>query len=243
MDAVFITARMKSTRLSKKALVDLNGHPLMAYQVRRMQKASDASIVVCTSTNPQDDPLEAFAESMGCRCFRGSEEDVLDRYLKCAERFEIDRAYITYADEPFVDLDLLRTTFGQLNPKEKIWVRNDGYPDGVFGYGFTRAALSLINAMKSTEENEVWGEMVSRMPITVIRNTPSYTTDKMVFRLTVDYPEDLEAMQRLMAELGDRYRTIDTPTLLKVYRDLDLYAINGFRSADYHQRIQEQSVV
>lgn len=242
MDGIFITARLKSTRLPMKALVDVGGRPLLACQVERLRAACDIPVVICTSTHPQDDPLEDFAEEMGCLCFRGSEEDVLDRYLQCAEHHEVDRLYITYADEPFTDTDLLLKTIAQLKPAEKIWVRNDAYPDGVFGYGFTRAALTLINAMKSAEVNEVWGEMVSRLPITIIRNTPTYATDKFAYRLTVDYPEDLLAMRRLMGDLGDSYRTIAIPDLLRRYQELGLYEVNGFRSADYQQRLREQAV-
>ena len=77
MDGILITARLKSTRLPGKALIDLNGRPLLAYQLERIRSSTDVPIVVCTSTNRQDDLLEKFAEEMGCLCFRGSEEDVL----------------------------------------------------------------------------------------------------------------------------------------------------------------------
>jgi spore coat polysaccharide biosynthesis protein SpsF (cytidylyltransferase family) len=241
MDGIFITARLKSTRLPGKALIDVNGQPLLAYQIERLRTATDIPIIVCTSTNAQDDPLEAFAADMGCVCFRGNEEDVLDRYLSCAERHDIDRLYIVYADEPFTDTELLTTSFGQMDPLDKIWIRNDAYPDGVFGYGFTRSAMELVNAMKTSEENEVWGEMVSRLPITIVRNTPPYLTSKYSCRLTVDYPEDLEAMKRLMVELGESYRIIGIPALMRVYQSLCLSDINGFRSADYQQRLRDQA--
>jgi|GEM_PF-6254798 spore coat polysaccharide biosynthesis protein SpsF len=240
MDGIFITARMKSTRLPKKALIDVNGQSLLAYQVERLRSVTDIPIIICTSDNAQDDPLEDFSAMIGCAIFRGSEEDVLDRYLQCSAMHEIDRMYITYADEPFTDIDLLMATFDMLDSREKIWVRNDNYPDGVFGYGFTRLALELVNTMKTSEENEVWGDMVSKLPITIIRNSPPYITDKFAYRLTVDYPEDLVAMKRLMDELGERYKTIDVPDLLQIYQDLGLYEINGFRAADYQQRLREQ---
>lgn len=242
MDGIFITARLKSTRLPMKALVDVGGRPLLAYQVERLRAACDIPVVICTSVHPQDDPLEDFAGAMGCLCFRGSEEDVLDRYLQCANQYGVDRLYITYADEPFTDTGLLRKTIAQLDPAEKIWVRNDAYPDGVFGYGFTRAALTLVNNMKSAEVNEVWGEMVSRLPITIIRNTPDYAANKFAHRLTVDYPEDLAAMRQLMRVLSDDYRTISIPDLLQRYEQLRLYEVNGFRSTDYQQRLREQAV-
>ena len=242
MDAVFITARLKSTRLPRKVLEKIKGKPLLSYQIDRLRHNSVQDIIICTSINSQDDPLEDLASELGVRCYRGSEEDVLDRYLSCADQFSVERAYIIYADEPFIDIHLLQQSLIQLNSSEPTWVRNDKYPDGVFGYGFTRKALDIINATKSSEENEVWGEMVSRMPIKIISNEPPYSTDKYSYRLTVDYPEDLQAMKKLMLHLGDDHCFISIPDLLKVYEDLELFNINGFRSENYHQRLRDQAV-
>jgi spore coat polysaccharide biosynthesis protein SpsF (cytidylyltransferase family) len=85
--------------------------------------------------------------------------------------------------------------------------------------------------------------MVSRLPITIIRNEPAYATDKFAYRLTVDYPEDLEAMKQLMAALGERFRDIGISELLRRYQDLGLYGVNGFRAADYHERIRQQGAL
>jgi len=243
MDAIFVTARLKSTRLPKKVLLDIKGRPLISYQIDRLRQNCDAKVIICTSTNSQDDPLENFATENGVSCYRGSEEDVLSRYLCCAQEFSVDRAYILYADEPFPDIALIKVTFDQLNKDEKVWVRNDHYPDGVFGYGLTYSALKLINLMKSSKDNEVWGDMVSRMPINIIVNSPPYTSEKYAFRLTVDYPEDLTVMERLIEVLGDRHRSVTIPELLNLYQNLSLYSVNGHRAADYLQRLNDQAVI
>ena len=242
MDGILITARLKSTRLPGKALIDVNGSPLHSYLVNRIRKNTEKPIYICTSTNSQDNPLEDFANEMDCECFRGSEEDVLERYLSCSDKYGLDRIYIVYADEPFIDVELLRKTFDQMDPKEKIWVRNDEYIDGVYGYGFTHSALNLVNADKASNENEVWGEMVSKMPITIIRNKPDYTVDKNNIRLTVDYPEDLVAIKKLLSNIGESYKDIDIVKLCNLYEKMNLFDINGFRSTEYRQRIKEQAV-
>ena len=242
MEAIFNTARLKSTRLPGKALIEINKKPLIEYMIDRLQYNVEHPIYICTSTNPQDDPLENFAKKQGLECFRGSEEDVLQRYLDCAEHFSIDSIYITYADEPFVDIDLLKKSFEQMQTKEKIWVRNDDYLDGTFGYGFTFEGLKLVNNLKTTDENEVWGEMVSRMPLTLIKNQSPYSFPKKNLRLAVDYPEDLEVFKMLIKDLGDSNTQVSVPEIARIYQKHDLFQINGFRSSDYNKRIEEQSV-
>ena len=240
--AIFITARLKSTRLPGKALIKVNKKPLIGYMIDRLNLNSDNPIYICTSTNVQDDPLEDLAKELSVECYRGSEEDVLQRYLDCAQHFSIDSMYITYADEPFVDIDLLKKSFEQMQTKEKIWIRNDDYLDGTFGYGFTFEGLQLVNNLKTTDENEVWGEMVSRMPLTTIKNESPYKFSKQNIRLTVDYPEDLEVFKILIKYLEGRSSDVSVPEIVRIYQENDLFRINGFRSSDYNKRIEEQSV-
>ena len=242
MEAIFITARMKSTRLPEKALIDVYDKPLLSYLVKRLQSNSGYPIYICTSENIQDDPLEDFAKREGIGCFRGSEEDVLQRYFKCAEHFSINSVYITYADEPFVDINLLKKTFMQMKSKEKIWVRNDDYLDGTFGYGFTFGALKIINELKTTNENEVWGDMVSKMPLDIVKNHSPYSFPKDKVRLTVDYPEDLKVFKLLIKDLGRSFMQASLEEIIDIYSKNKLFEINGFKSKEYNKRIKEQSV-
>jgi spore coat polysaccharide biosynthesis protein SpsF len=242
MDGILITARLKSTRLPGKALIDVNGKPLLSYLVNRIRKNIKIPIYICTSINPKDDPLQDFSDEMGCECYRGSEEDVLERYLSCCNKYGLERIYIVYADEPFIDIELLRKTFSQMDPKKKVWVRNDEYIDGVFGYGFTHRALNLVNKTKTSNENEVWGGMVSNMPITIISNKPPYAVNKNKIRLTVDYPEDLVAIKKILNSIAVSYENIDISTLCEVYEKLKLSDVNGFRSTGYQKRLKEQAV-
>jgi len=242
MDGILITARLKSTRLPGKALIDVNGKPLLSYLVNRIRSSVEIPVYICTSTNFQDDPLEKFAVKIGCKCFRGSEEDVLNRYFSCADKYGLDRMYIVYADEPFIDIELLKKTLSQMDKNKKEWVCNDQYIDGVFGYGFTKLALEFINKTKDNNKNEVWGEMVSQMDLNILRNIPSYTADKRNVRLTVDYPEDCIVIKKLLNHIGELYKEISVEEFIDVYQKMNLFDINGFRSIEYQQRIKEQAV-
>lgn len=240
MRFIFVTARLKSTRLPGKALLDIDGQPLLAYQIRRLRASTSYPIVLCTSTHVQDDPLESFAKKVGLPCFRGSEEDVLDRYLQCAKAFGAAQMYITYADEPLLDIELIDATFKQLDRDSPVWVNNSDYPDGCFGYGLNKKAIAVINKKKLSTENEVWGPMVAALPIQIVKNALPVHWDKASYRLTVDYPEDLDAFTRLGRDLGDRIYTVGLDDIFAAYDRLGLLSVNGFRNAEYQARLAMQ---
>lgn len=84
--AAIIQARVRSSRLLGKVLIDIAGRPMLAHVVERAQKISGVhEVLVATSYYPDDDPVEALATSLGMACVRGSERDVLARYHLAAE--------------------------------------------------------------------------------------------------------------------------------------------------------------
>ena len=73
-----ITARLKSKRLPKKVLLEVLGKPLIVHMINRIKYAKNIDkIIICTSTNVQDDPLEEITKQENIYCYRGSEDDVL----------------------------------------------------------------------------------------------------------------------------------------------------------------------
>jgi spore coat polysaccharide biosynthesis protein SpsF len=99
-----LTARLKSARLPRKVLLALAGRPATAHLLDRVKRARRIeTIVVCTSTNAQDDPLEALAAQEGVHCYRGSEGDVLLRLYEAAAAHGLDYVANITADCPLVD--------------------------------------------------------------------------------------------------------------------------------------------
>ncbi len=105
---VIVQARMRSRRLPGKVLRPLNGKPLLQYVLERVSRCARVdSIVVCTSTEPDDDPIEAFCLARRISCFRGDHDNVAKRFLEALARFGFDPFVRVCGDSPLIDPGLI----------------------------------------------------------------------------------------------------------------------------------------
>jgi spore coat polysaccharide biosynthesis protein SpsF len=106
-----IQARMGSTRAPGKVLRELAGRPVLGWVVRAALAAQDSGavdcVVVVTTTGAIDDPVVALADRLGVASVRGSEDDVLSRFLLAIDTFGCDAVVRLTADCPLLDPDLI----------------------------------------------------------------------------------------------------------------------------------------
>lgn len=99
-----IEARMTSSRLPGKILLDLAGKPALQHIVERLRRSRYIdSVVVATTDRSTDDPVEVLCRRLGCACFRGSEDDVLARVLGAAQSENADLIVEITGDCPAID--------------------------------------------------------------------------------------------------------------------------------------------
>ena len=115
MVGIIIQSRMGSARLPGKSLRKIQGEPLLHYCVARAKLSKYADeLVVATTIKQEDDSIEEWCLANGVECFRGSEEDVLDRYYQAASKYGFQTVVRLTADNPFIDpklIDLLIISF------------------------------------------------------------------------------------------------------------------------------------
>jgi len=103
---IILQARVGSTRLPGKVLKPLAGKPMIQWIIERLRVCRYPDLLVlATSTSAQEEPLVELAKRLGVSVFRGSEEDVLDRYYQCSRAHQIDDIIRATGDNPFVDPD------------------------------------------------------------------------------------------------------------------------------------------
>ena len=103
-----VQARLGSTRLPGKVLLDLAGQPMLARVFHRVRRAGLLDeVVIATTTEPGDDPLAALCAARGWPCFRGSQDDVLDRYYRAAIEHRADLVVRVCSDCPLIEPEII----------------------------------------------------------------------------------------------------------------------------------------
>jgi len=130
-----IICRYNSNRLPGKILRKIKGKPILQYIFERLNYVVLAeNIVIATSTESTDDPIEQFCIDNGYQCFRGSLNNVAERFLKCTEKFEFDFATRINGDNLFIDISTLKgmIEIASSNKYDFISnVKNRTYPKGM----------------------------------------------------------------------------------------------------------------
>ena len=113
-----IQARMTSTRLPGKILLDLGGKPVLQNIVERIQRAKLIdTVVVATSVNKEDDVVEKFLRTNNINVYRGSLNNVLERFYKCAKLYKAETVLRFTADNALIAPDLIDEAITLYNQK------------------------------------------------------------------------------------------------------------------------------
>lgn len=203
--AIFITARLKSTRLPRKVLRPIRGRPMLSHMIERLRLAQRPDrIVLCTSPMAQDDPLEALAEAEGIDVFRGDPEDVLLRLTEAAQRFDVDLVASCTADCPFVDPVQMDRLIDFHLENGHDYCNIEGLPFGTFCYTLSRPAMEKACAIKDMTDTEVWGGYFTQTGLfscgTLRITDPAICRPEL--RLTVDEIDDFRLIERIFDEMG-----------------------------------------
>lgn len=117
-DGIIIQARTGSTRLHNKILLPFYGEQrIIDILIGNIKQAcAGKTIVLATTDRPQDDILEEVAREAGICCYRGDENNVLDRFIQAAAEFNLDRFIRVCSDNPFCVRTLSRLSSGNMMP-------------------------------------------------------------------------------------------------------------------------------
>lgn len=204
-----ITARLKSTRLPKKIILEINGRQIIRWMIDRLKMCNAIDeIIICTSTNPKDDLLERISLEEGVNCFRGSEDDVILRLYDATKEFNLDYALNVTADCPLVSIEHIEKTVKEYKRSGADFIQAPDLPHGFYCWGLKVGALRKVCEIKNDTNTEVWGKYFTETGLFHVINlaTPKKYIRKD-FRLTLDYEEDYKFFKKLFSHFGtDTYK-------------------------------------
>lgn len=199
-----IQARMTSTRLPGKVLMEVMGRPLLSYQIERLRFSKRIDkIIIATTTNKEDNPIAELARKEGLRVYRGSEEDVLDRYYQTAKSFGVRHVMRLSSDCPLLEPAVCEKVIANYFETNADYVRT-GHS---FAEGLDCELLSFVALKHSWKEAHLMSE---REHVTLyIRNHPEKfrsfvlenDTDDSRYRITVDRENDFLVVKALLENL------------------------------------------
>jgi spore coat polysaccharide biosynthesis protein SpsF len=228
MMVAVLQARMSSTRLPNKVLMPILGKPMLAFQIERLSRCRKIDfIVIATSIEASDDAIEDFCEALNITCFRGSLDNVLDRYYQVALKFKAEHVLRTTGDCPLVEPSLIDDLIS-----EHLAQKNDYTAINMpvsWPHGLDVEAIKFESLKRAWQEAYLPEDKEHVTPY--LRNHPEQFTignilcekDYSHHRWTVDYAEDFFLVRTIFEKLypeNSRFGMAEILDLLNIKPDL-----------------------
>lgn len=240
-----ITGRLKSTRLPRKLLLELEGKPILSHMIDRLKLAKNVDeIIICTSNNEQDRELSALAKDNNISCYFGDPDDVLVRLLGAADHFNLDYVLNITADCPFVDPVYADKIIEKFIETDSDLIRQFELPHGVFSYGIKIEALRKVVDIKDSSETEVWGRYFTDTGLFKVLDldVTNIYHRRPGLRMTLDYPEDFDFFKAIFNALYEKDKVFSLTQILKFLDDHpEITEINKDCGLRFNKRFVSQS--
>ena len=248
MIGVFITARLGSTRLSEKHLIEVNGKPFIKWLIERFLtkfcekiKKKELKIFVTTSINPENQKFESILDKNQVEIFYGSEENIPLRHLDCAEKNNINHIISIDGD------DILCSTEATSLVVEKLLngynlVQTSGLPIGmnVSGYS-TKFLKKSLEGKKNNKLETGWGKIFDKDEIYLIQINKFSNFQKI--RMTLDYEGDADFFKKVIL-LKDIINISDDSLVNKIitnkWNEINLHLEDEYWK-NFNKKLKEQN--
>ena len=211
MIGCIIQARMGSTRLPGKAMLDVeNDKTVLYFVIKQLQKSKLLDkIIVATTTNEEDNQIVNYSNTLGIDCFRGSSKNVLDRYYQCAKKYSLSTIVRVPSDKPLIDPEIVDNVVTIFKKKSYDYVTNflpnPTFPSGTEVEVFSMNGLDRVwkKAKLPSEREHVtnyFSNHEDEFKITHIENSKNLSH----LRWAVDRIDDLELVRLIVSKIKKR---------------------------------------
>ena len=214
--AIVLQARLGSARLPGKVLAPIGPYSILEHCVRRL-RVSRLPIIVATTDQSDDDAIAQAAGRLGVEIFRGSEHDVLDRYIAAARQFSLTEIVRATADNPFVDPGAAGRTLTFRQRVGADHVVECGLPVGTAVEAVSFDALARAAALVTDpyDREHVTSFIRRDTRFRALRAVAPGDIRRPGLRLTVDTAEDLDFMRQVYASVDATAGEPDLPAIIR----------------------------
>jgi spore coat polysaccharide biosynthesis protein SpsF len=234
---VIVQARMTSSRLPGKVLMDIHGKPSLQRMLERISMSTFVGkVVVATTINTSDDPIVKLCNKLGYKTFRGDEFDVLGRVLQAAEVESAETVVRLTADCPMIDPDVIDEIVSAFSINNHDYLSNTierTYPDGL------DVEVMSINTLREAHRKAVAPFLREHVTPYISGKHPDlgagdfkidqirFSADFSHIRWTLDTKEDLQRIRSLVSKLPENYRWLQALSIATREPDLLGNTIDG----------------
>ncbi|MDD3173217.1 MAG: DegT/DnrJ/EryC1/StrS family aminotransferase [Herbinix sp.] len=247
-----VQARMASTRLPGKILMPMMDKTILEQIINRVRLVDKISeVVIATTENKMDDLVEQLCKDKGIPFFRGSEENVLERFYLCAKLYNAEVIVRITADDPFKEPKVIAKAIEFFETGDYDYVSNTiepTYPEGIDieVFSFTALEMAYLEASLASEKEHVTPYLYKNSEKFKLYNFTN-DIDLSVLRWTVDSPEDYLFVHKIYNELYKKPNEIfDMDEILKLLEEKpELKDINRghMRNEGYQKSIQQEETL
>lgn len=225
-----VQARMGSTRLPNKVMKAIGGVPMIELLLGRLAKSTQIDqIVIASTTDERNAPLVEHVEKLGYQCVRGSECDVLERYLMAARQVHATVVVRITGDCPLIDAGLVDQTIQRFNCSDVDYLSNTSpatYPDGLDTEVFSLQALEQAGRESKDAFDHEHVTPYLRRPGLFKTAALNHDQDLSSLRWTVDEPADFEVVSKVFAHFAPNIHFSWTDVLDLQSQNPDIFAAN-----------------
>ena len=242
---VFVQARLESMRLPNKVLKKIGRYSILEIIIKRILKVKEInkkSLFLLTTKSSHDLKLVKCVSNMGCRYYRGSSDDVLDRFYQAAKKFKLKHIVRITADCPLIDYNILSKLI-KLHFKSKADLTTNVIP-ATYPDGFDAEIFSFSSLEKAWKKCKL---KVEREHVTIgIKNDLknkisklSYPIDYSNLRLTVDEQIDYDLVKKVFGYYKNNI-FINFRHILRLYKNnKNLFKINSHLIRDEGMKMKK----
>jgi spore coat polysaccharide biosynthesis protein SpsF len=245
-----IQARIESSRLPGKVILPLNDTPLLQVIVEQLQKSNYINkIILATTDSTSDDLLVDLAERIGLDIFRGSVNNVLNRFFICAKYHNSDVILRVTADDPIKDIAMIDSGIKKLIEDKLDYISNTiepTYPEGLDFEVFSMGTLQKIHELSINPSDREHVTTYLKNNISMF-NTVSMTTKSITHKdkkLSIDTIYDYIVMYKLFRIMGSNAKNISFAKLRKYLdkaNEIFEYNSGSIRYEGYLNSLEEEN--
>jgi len=234
---IFLTARLGSTRLERKHLREVNGRPIIAFLIERInaefrmeRQNGECDVLICSSDLPENRDFENVIGS-NTTVFYGPDSNIPLRHLLCAKKNECSYILSVDGDDILCSTNGMRHVYDALC-KGSAYVRTTGLPLGMNSCGYSKEFLETSLKNRSDTLLEIdWGRIFDENKMDVIPFDFKFQSD--LLRLTLDYEQDYVFFKSIIEHFEDSITFVSDIEIVEFIMNNKLYLITEPIAKEY----------